>query len=586
MNRRNFLNWASLGFVASIFPEIASLVLSKNQLFTKAVIAQTVLTTAEVIKKIQNICFRSIGKTYKRPNDQDMEGVGIFPCKKEELEKVGIIPDCQGKTLDDKACLKEDNRSEKIYLPFVMAPRRQTDSMIRQAYFLLSDNIRKKTAFLIADRLVQEPEAYIPYIKSRENVVLIGSFQGLDQGVKDANDYLTNKDLDWLRDLHELQFLKLDYSIDLIKSLNKKIVDVVYAMGDSPDPYAGQKRKEITERFNTILKQKGLENLALKKDEMVAWGADDTILKAFARQLPEIKLKIELSNPDAIMHYEQESARIVVDQLIENLKIKEIKDNNFDVQALIFTWYSKDDSFTEENTQRYGKDEKQEKSDKELIDKMNSLSKDIQKTTIIVDTRMPNGAWNTSTIPSSDKFLAFGAWGTFGNSLGQTLAIAKLLHFYNQSNKAAIQRQLLLEAIAHDTFLIGYQEGRNPKGNLQVELEKQGLNYSKQYESAEETQKVFQVVNQVVNKQIKANGRQESLNLKDTKFTFVPQLWRTFESQVFINNGPLSIAGVYVKTLTPETFNPTVAVKNVKKFNKEELINEFSANGDLRPSNH
>jgi hypothetical protein len=216
MNRRNFLNWASLGFVASFFPEIASLVLPNKQSLTKAVTSQPVLTTAEVIKKIQNICFRSLGKTYKRPNDQDMEGVGIFPCKEEELEKVGIIPDCQGEPLDDKACLKEDNRSEKIYLPFVMAPRRQTDSMIRQAYFLLPKNIRKETAFLIADRFMQEPEAYIPYLQSRKNVVLIGSFQGLDQGIKDANDYLTNDDFDWLRHLHELQFMKLDYSIDLI----------------------------------------------------------------------------------------------------------------------------------------------------------------------------------------------------------------------------------------------------------------------------------------------------------------------------------------------------------------------------------
>lgn len=582
MNRRNFLSWASLSFAASIFPEIASLILSKNQLLTKAVIAQPVPTTAQVIKKIQNICFGTLGKTYKRPTDQDMEGVGIFPCTKEELEKVGIIPDCQGEPLDDKACLKEDNRSEKIYLPFVMAPRRQTDSMIRQAYLLLPENIRKKTAFLIADRLVQEPEAYIPYIQSRDNAVLIGSFQGVGGLEDDKGNYkeITNEQeyqsVDWLPQTHELQFLKLDYSIDLIKSLNKNIVDVVYAMGDSPDSYAKQKREEITERFNTILKQKGLENLALKKNEPIAWGADETILKAFARQLPEIKLKIEISNPDAIMHYEQESAKIVVDQLIENLKIKEIKDNNFDAQTLIFTWYSKDDSFTDKNKTKYGKDEKQEKSDKELIEKMKSLSIDDQKKAIIVDARMPNGAWNTSTIPSSDKFLAFGAWGTFGNSLGQTLAIAKLLHFYKQPNKAAIQRQLLLEAIAHDTFLIGYQEGRNPKGELQIELKKKGLTYNDvAYNSAEETQKVFQVVNQVVNKQIKANGRQEGLNLKDTKFTFVPQLWRTFESQVFINDGPLSIAGVYVKTLPPETFNPTVAVKNVKKFNKEELINEF-----------
>jgi hypothetical protein len=564
MNRRIFLNWLGLGFFATTFPEITSIIWDNNQLLSEAIASESVPTTAEVIEKIKNICLPSLGKIYHRSNDQDREGVGIFPCDQ--------VWGCDS----ESPCKEPDNRSETIYLPFVMAPRRQTDSMIRQSYFLLPENVRKKTAFLIADRLVQYPEAYLPYIKNKENVVLIGSFQGITENVKDKNSYQTNEKLDWLRDLHKLQLQQLDYSIDLIKSLNKNIVDVVYAMGDSPYPYAKIAREDMTRKFNEILVDKKLDTFILK-NEMLAWGADETILKAFARQLPDIKLKIEISNAYAKQHYEQgEKAQNLVNNAIKNLKISEVKGDNFDAQVLIFTWYSKsDDGFTSEEDAIYKKNSDQEKSDKPLIIKMENLSSDIQKKTIVIDARKPNGAWDTSTIPTSDKFLAFGSWGTFANSLVQTLSIAKLLHFYDQPDKLAIQRQLFLEAISHDAFLIGYKEGR---GTLQQALKDQNLTYSgfDNYDSDKTTQKVFQVINEVVNERIKSDNREVTLNLKDTNFIFVPQLWRTSESAVYMNNGPLSKAGVYRKDLPPETFNPTIAARKVKLFNREDLINEFS----------
>jgi hypothetical protein len=55
---------------------------------------------------------------------------------------------------------------------------------------------------------------------------------------------------------------------------------------------------------------------------------------------------------------------------------------------------------------------------------------------------------------------------------------------------------------------------------------------------------------------------------------FVPQLWRTFESAVYLREGRLSVAGVY-RTDLPAAFNPNRLANYVKTFNLPELINEF-----------
>ena len=66
--------------------------------------------------------------------------------------------------------------------------------------------------------------------------------------------------------------------------------------------------------------------------------------------------------------------------------------------------------------------------------------------------------------------------------------------------------------------------------------------------------------------------------LSSTKLVVVPQLWRMFESQVYISDGDLSVAGVYREDLPSAIFNPFKAVKNVKKFGLDELVNEVDLN--------
>jgi len=578
MERRKFLNWMGIGCFASILPEIISTTLPINSLLTKAVMAEELLTTDEVIKKIKEICFpKNLGRIYHRPNDQDREGKGILPCYGDDYNVWG----CGLNAKPRLECTTKDDRSELPYLPFVMAPRRQTDSMVRQAYFLLPKEIRRDTAFVVADRLIQypDPKAYLPYIEKKKKVVLIGSFQGIE----DVANYDQYNEKGWMGELHALQLLQLEYSIDLVRSLKKEIVDIVYAIGDSWGGYASTIRKDIQNKFNEILRKKRLEQFSFgsKDDEIIAWGADETMLQAFARQRPEIKVKINISNPEAQQYYDfKETAQTIKNNNIKKLGLKEVKGNDFDIQVFIFTWnpdsiydFGKEYSLEEILKQR----QQQEKWDKPMIEQIKKLSVDQQKKTVIIDARLPNGAWDTLSIPPSDKFLAFGSWGTFGNSFGQTIAMAKLLHSANHQNKSAIQRQLLLEAITHDVFFTGYKEAQHPDSPLQKELKNQNLKYIRSdpyYDSPEETEKVFQVINKVINDRIKADGRQKQLELDNTQFVFVPQLWRTFESEVFIQDGVWSWTGIYRKNLKETAFNPTVAAKNVQKFTLSELIDE------------
>jgi hypothetical protein len=155
--------------------------------------------------------------------------------------------------------------------------------------------------------------------------------------------------------------------------------------------------------------------------------------------------------------------------------------------------------------------------------------------------------------------------------------MAKILHFTDKPNQLQIQRQLLLEAIAHDVFIIGYADAQSKNSNLWQRLAAKGLRYihkenaSQQYQDANEVQQVYQEIATFVNEKMAA----QMPGIDSTKFAVVPQLWRMFESQVFTSDGELSVAGVYREDLPPQTFNPFKAAKNVMKFSLEELVNEF-----------
>lgn len=508
-------------------------------------------TSLDKIKTI-NTEFPQIG-VYHRSNDQDREsagsGRGIFPSSGEP-----------------------DHRSETTYLPFVMATRRQTDMMARQAYLLLPESIRKETAFLISDRLIQSPEEYIPYIEQKKQVVLIGSFMGLKQEITSLEDYQnSNSDNQLLRAFHNMELRQLEYSIDLVKSLNKSIIDIVFAIGDSPSKYADEFRSEIMEkRLHQLLESRGLAHLK----RPLTWGADDTTLRAFARQLPNLNLKVITANPQAEHHYDgYKTTEEIVNSITQELGITTVNDHNWDAQVFIFDRHP-------QASYRFGadfNDTNQKALDQKIANQLKALPTNQQRKTIIIDGRNPNGAFNQVCLPPADQFLAFGSWGTFGNVCAQTLAMAKILHFTDQPNKLTIQRQLLLEAVAHDVFIIGYEAAQSSHSPLRKRLAEKGGRYlhkeceNQRYRDDKEVQKTYQEINSFVNEQMS----KLMPGISPTQLVIVPQLWRTFESQVFINDGELSVAGVYHQDLPAATFNPFQAVKNVKKFGLDELLQEF-----------
>jgi hypothetical protein len=508
-----------------------------------------------VLEKIKNLTakFKEIPRVYHGSTDQDRTSRGIFSCS------------------------EEDYRSEKVYLPFVLSSRRQTDQMVRQAYLLLPKEIRCNTAFLITDRFCQYPDFYIPYIQQKKNVVLIGSFTGIEKHESEETFEV------WRREYHALQLLQLETSIELIQNLEKTIVDVVFAMGDSIANYATTFRKKLEEKYHHILKSFGLNSSQFLRP--LPWGADETTLIAFARQLPgDFKLKVTdemMSNPNCCHHYDGKmTTKELLKWELEELKITPVESDNFDAQVFIFDWKPESDK-SNYKLRCYEPNSDQKQHDLKLVQRIKALEPNLHPKTIIIDVRNPNGAWDKLSIPPSDQFLAFGAWGSFVNSLAQTLAFAKLLHFYDKPDKLTIQHQLLLEAIAHDVFVIGHAEVQWQDSPLQKLLKKQPpdkrVAYTRgDYNSVSEVQKLFRVINQFVNERMSNLEKEKILSgAGNTQFAVVPQLWRMFESEVYASDGELSVAGVYREDLPPETFNPFQAAKNVKKFGLEELINEF-----------
>ncbi len=113
------------------------------------------------------------------------------------------------------------------------------------------------------------------------------------------------------------------------------------------------------------------------------------------------------------------------------------------------------------STDCYQKDDKEQaKLDERFLAKYKNYSSEQRAKLVIIDGRLFNGAWNAQSVLPYDDLLAFGSWGTFGNCFGSTLAAAKII-FY--AKNPAAQKQLYLEAIAHDVFANGYQEVQRPE---------------------------------------------------------------------------------------------------------------------------
>lgn len=519
--------------------------------------------TDQVLEQIRGLNreFPAIG-IYQRPNDQDRQsagsGFGIYPCR--------------GKLPCAEMALGLDPRSESVYLPFVMATRRQTDGLVRQAYWLLPAQVRRRTAFVIADRLLQFPEAYLPYLRQRSQVVLIGSFFGIG-AIQNSQDYEATDDGTGTRSFHRMQLRQLEYSIALIRSLNKPIVDIVYGMGDSLSDYALVVRDRLRQESTTILRKAGMPAGRFSLE----WGADELVFKAFARQLPSFAVQLVMANPEARHHYDaNRTTAEILRRTLAGLNLQEFTPQGRAAGSVnpvrVYVFDRHPQAPSNFNQPFSPQDGEQAQFDQAFGQQLAALSPAQQARAVIIDGRNPNGALNPDSMPLSDQYLAFGSWGTFANVCGQTLGMAKLLLF---AQRPAVQRQLLLEAIAHDIFCIGYATAQNPGSPFRQALVDAGLRYLHKdspgsdlaYDLAEMVG-VFGVMNAFVNQQM----RLYLPHLRGAEFVVTPQLWRTFEAQVLLRDGSLPVGGVFRKDLPAPTFDPRARIPQIIPFTLQTLM--------------
>lgn len=450
---------------------------------------------------------------YHQPTAQDWEGTGIRP------EKAGEI------------------RSEDVYPPFVLGPRRTIDSLTRQAYELLPLAVRQSTAFVISDRLAQYPDAYLNYIKSRPQFVVTGSLVGI--GTADTYD-------DWAVERHNNELWQLDMSLALAQALGKRVTGVLYSMGDSSGKAAATVRQNLNNRLQAMLKKYGIENLYVP----LTWGADEMAIIGFASQLPSMTAVVTYGNPDARQYYDgMRPASEIFPEKARQAGVRLVA-NGADIEVALLTRRpggSVDDYEAGDTAQLA--------QDKRLLDPFKSYSVAQKNKLVIMDSRLFNGGWSPNPIPVSCDYLGVSAWGTFGNNTGSALAMAKI-HFFAKDDGA--RKQLLLESFAHDFFANGYEEAQ--RGALAAKINAAGVPFShfNGYDTAKNVTTVFGVVNSFVNARMQSFFTGTDC-VKGMDFRFTPQLWRTFESEVHARpalSEKLSVHGVYRKDLPADVFNP------------------------------
>lgn len=480
------------------------------------------LNTIAVLKAI-----KSDKNIYHKPTFQDAEGIGIWPKN------------------------QPDGRSERVYPAFILGPRRQVDSLVRQLYSLLPD---KDTAFIITDRLVQNPEEYLPYISGAKSVVLTGSFVGIGE---EPEDKKKPKYPDWAMDRHKRELWQLEQSIKLAQAMNRPITSIVFAMGDSPNSEAPKVRSELQDKLDTLLDNYNLSHLKTP----ITWGADETVLMAFAQTLPKTKVLIRISNPDCQHHYDgmQKSKEVVENKLAAIGLTKVNSDWDFDSS---FTTTNTDWDFEVAIlTRRPGgsiddfqsNDTEQAKFDDTFLKRYQDYSTGQRSKLAIIDGRLFNGAWDSRSVLPHCDLLAFGSWGTMGNVTGATLAISKIL--FHAKNPVA-QQQLYLEAVAHDVFANGFTEAQ--RGALKAKVEAAHIEFKHGgYYNLTGVTKVFKILNDLVNTRMKEHFASTTC-IGGGDFRFIPQLWRTFESEVHLVPpllGDIAQAGVFRQDLDKNTFH-------------------------------
>ncbi len=486
---------------------------------------------------------------------------------------------------------KDFVRSEAVLPPFVMSGRRQTDQMVRTLYAMMPADIRGSTAFLLPDRVAQNPEAYLPYIRSKQRAVLIGSFKGA-RSITSSADTLYPA----LMTRHQRELFKLRTTLALLSSVNVPVVDVLYGMGDSKTTFANDIRTELQNRMNRMLTAAGFANLVANNASRLTWGADELPAIAFAKSLPSYKVYVYTSNPNALHSWDaMASTSAVVDEKLASINVTRVNtpaEADMEIYVLnrepgigskiataaispdvctapkagdtqiacklvstgasctpgntdcrrVYTDDSRfnDRAYIGDRANWSADNSAQASHDLAFVSLLAQIPAARRARSMIIDARVPNGAWNKVGAPTSTEWLIYSAWGTFANNIGLAIAQGKVLHHARAAslpvNVAANSRRMLLEAVAHDVFANGYFEGQRDSfetthQSFRERLTAAGVTFVHQMGySANDTHTVFSTLNAHVNEKMRA---QFSLPV-GTKLHVSAQFWRTFESEVHL----------------------------------------------------
>ena len=306
------------------------------------------------------------GERYQRPTPQDSEGHGIYPA--------------QGAT---------DGRSERVLPPFIMGPRRQTDSMVRQLYSLLPIATRRSLAFVIPDRIAQDPDVYIPYLRSRRAVHVVGNFVGIGQASKDEA---------WFVARHDTELWMAKVTIKLALALGLEVKSVRYTMGDSSSSYASSVRETLQTRLHGELSMLGLEAL----NATITFGADEAVPVALAVALPDLTIRIHYTKGDARHHYDgNKTSRQVIAPKLAELGLKEVS-SPADLELWVLDNVTGDDGTLPDQAA-------QRNLDQQAVMTFEALDVSARRKLVIVDGRMFNGALDAYGAPHDCNMLAYGA---------------------------------------------------------------------------------------------------------------------------------------------------------------------------------
>ena len=483
---------------------------------------------------------------------------------------------------------KSFSRSEAVLPPFIMSGRRQTDQMVRNLYAMLPESVRSTTAFLMPDRVAQNPAAYLDYIRSKQRVVLIGSLKGA-RSITDVTSTtsppsaLMQRQYQAMQTRQHRELFKLRTTLALVKSLNLPVADVFYAMGDSKTAFALSVRESLQVRFNNMLSAAGYSNLVANNASKLTWGADELAAVAFAKLLPSRKVYIDASNASAKHVWDALfTTTQIIDEKLPTLNLQRVMtagEAEIEIYILnrepgIFSKIANgltspagrvyateyDVSYIGDRASWTVDNDAQAAHDNAFANKLAQLPAERRARSIIIDARAPNGAWDKKSAPASTEWLIYSAWGTFANNFALAVAQGKVLYHAKVAgapagvNITANARRMYLEAVAHDVYANGSFEAQRASvstshASFLEKLQAQGISFvHQQGYSAENTYNVFRLLNTHVNASMKTHFASLSAA---TSFQVNAQFWRTFESEVHmypVPAGEILTAGLYRET--------------------------------------